>query len=780
MPSSPLERLLAELKRRRVFRVAGAYLVAAFVVLQVADLVQEPLHLPAWTLTLLIVLLTLGLLLAVALAWAFDVTPDGIRRADAAGAAGATGDAPRTRRRRRPRVALAAAVVGLALLGPAGWWTWTAAHADAIELDPGLVAVLPFRVAGADPGVAYLGEGVMDLLAARFRTDDALRVAPARDVVRALGAAPDSPGDPDFDAAEATARAVGAGAVLLGEVVGDAGHLTLTATLLDAGSGEVRARVMVPGSADSLHALVDGLAGQLLAATAGTPTERLADITTRSLPALRAYLDGTRAFRAGRPTEAAGAFDRALGEDSTFVLAALGLLQATLWATFVDAENEALASRLAWRERGRLAPADRLYLTAILGRDYPASTPRRARLEDLLDATTRLPEVPELWYLLGDEYYHEGRLLGFDDAVDRAERNFERAVAMDSLYVEPWLHIFDIAAFRGDTATARLATEQLEAVDANSEETLRNRFFLSRMGVPMADAPALDTLPPRILADLATASRWTGVAAHELGDALERARRDEEVSANLLWGASFQLAGRRGRIEEIRDLLDRGVQEPYWPGVNRLVVEMYVATDTARMRDAVDRWRSRAPAPDADPSSALMGDCLVEHWKLGRGDTTTARATIARHRAAAQDTAYGRYRPTFELCARTLTALRDHVVGSDSAEASIAAVERFTHEGIYADVIYREIVALTMARILDERGQPARALSASRRTVTPGYFLATRLRLEEARLAEEIGERETALTAYRDYLHWYRDAQGPLRDQVRAVRDHVAELVGER
>ena len=73
---------LAELKRRRVFRVVGMYAVASFVLLQVGDVAFDPLGLPPGSQRLLIVLLALGFPLVLVLAWVFDITPDGIVRTD--------------------------------------------------------------------------------------------------------------------------------------------------------------------------------------------------------------------------------------------------------------------------------------------------------------------------------------------------------------------------------------------------------------------------------------------------------------------------------------------------------------------------------------------------------------------------------------------------------------------------------------------------------------------------------------------------------------------------
>ncbi len=77
-----LSHFLVELKRRRVFRVAAAYVVVAFALLQGADIVFPALHLPGWTSTLVVVLALMGFPLAVVLAWAFDITPEGVKRTE--------------------------------------------------------------------------------------------------------------------------------------------------------------------------------------------------------------------------------------------------------------------------------------------------------------------------------------------------------------------------------------------------------------------------------------------------------------------------------------------------------------------------------------------------------------------------------------------------------------------------------------------------------------------------------------------------------------------------
>jgi len=72
--------LIAELKRRNVFRVGVAYAIVGWLLLEVASVVLPALHLPDWALTLLVVFVVAGFPLALIVAWAFELTPEGIRR----------------------------------------------------------------------------------------------------------------------------------------------------------------------------------------------------------------------------------------------------------------------------------------------------------------------------------------------------------------------------------------------------------------------------------------------------------------------------------------------------------------------------------------------------------------------------------------------------------------------------------------------------------------------------------------------------------------------------
>ena len=71
---------LQELKRRNVFRVGVAYVVAAWLILQVIETVSDPLGLPEWTEAFFIVLLAAGFPIVLIFAWAFELTPEGLKK----------------------------------------------------------------------------------------------------------------------------------------------------------------------------------------------------------------------------------------------------------------------------------------------------------------------------------------------------------------------------------------------------------------------------------------------------------------------------------------------------------------------------------------------------------------------------------------------------------------------------------------------------------------------------------------------------------------------------
>jgi len=81
-PTNKLTQFWQELKRRKVVRVIVVYSAAAFVILEVVDIITPALLLPSWTITLVIVLLAIGFPIAIIFSWIFDITPKGIKKTE--------------------------------------------------------------------------------------------------------------------------------------------------------------------------------------------------------------------------------------------------------------------------------------------------------------------------------------------------------------------------------------------------------------------------------------------------------------------------------------------------------------------------------------------------------------------------------------------------------------------------------------------------------------------------------------------------------------------------
>ena len=152
--------LITELKRRNVFRAGGAYLIAVWIVLQVTDVVAPALGLPGWVLTAEIVLAIIGLPIALFMAWAYDLTSSGLRKAEEV-PIGELAALPAGPARWAELAVFVILLVAVAyLLTDKLFLTET----SAVRLPDGRrsIAVLPFENFSTDPDQQYFADGIAE------------------------------------------------------------------------------------------------------------------------------------------------------------------------------------------------------------------------------------------------------------------------------------------------------------------------------------------------------------------------------------------------------------------------------------------------------------------------------------------------------------------------------------------------------------------------------------------------------------------------------------------
>ena len=178
-----MSRFFEELKRRNVFRVGAAYVVVSWLIIQVIETVSEPLGLPAWTVAFFIVLFLTGLPLILIFSWAFELTPDGLKKSSEVTAeesvTSATG-----RKLNYAIIAVLVLALGYSL------WERQGLVEQAATASPGAgnvaavtggasVAVLPFVNMSTDPEQEFFSDGISEELLNLLAKMPDLRV-PAR------------------------------------------------------------------------------------------------------------------------------------------------------------------------------------------------------------------------------------------------------------------------------------------------------------------------------------------------------------------------------------------------------------------------------------------------------------------------------------------------------------------------------------------------------------------------------------------------------------------------
>ena len=218
-----------ELKRRNVVRVGIGYGIVAWLLVQIIVSVEAPLNLPSWTDTLVIVFLAIGFVVALILAWAYELTPQGVKRTKMVPLSDSV--ARMTGRK------LDFTIIGLLVLAVGVMFVDNYIHTDAdsgmtVELledaKVSSIAVLPFVDMSPDGDQEYFGDGIAEELLNELVRLDGLRVAGRTSTFSFKGTNANH---------KIIAEALNVATILEGSVRKDGDRLRITAQLIDASDG---------------------------------------------------------------------------------------------------------------------------------------------------------------------------------------------------------------------------------------------------------------------------------------------------------------------------------------------------------------------------------------------------------------------------------------------------------------------------------------------------------------------------------------------------------------
>jgi len=201
-----------EVQRRKVYRVAAAYIIAAGFIIQIGSAVFPAWELPNWTFRLIVVLLLIGFPISLILAWAYDVTAQGIRVTPEIAAPGAN--------RRRNVIMLVA--TGVIISAAAGFFLLPRAAARKIDKS---IAVLPFENLSDEKENAYFADGIQDDILTNLSKIGDLKVISRTSVMSYRGHAPN---------VRDIGKALGVSTILEGSVRRSGNRVRVNVQLIDA------------------------------------------------------------------------------------------------------------------------------------------------------------------------------------------------------------------------------------------------------------------------------------------------------------------------------------------------------------------------------------------------------------------------------------------------------------------------------------------------------------------------------------------------------------------
>jgi len=296
---------ITELRRRHVFKVGISYVVVAWLILQVADTLLDNLGMPEWSFRLIFVLLVIGFPIALILAWAYDLSPDGVKRTAASGDETASPE-------QKPSLA------GSSVL--------SAPPPNAS------VAVLPFVNMSGDKSNEYFSDGLAEELLNVLSKIDQLKVAARTSSFHFKG---------ETGNIAEIARSLGVATVLEGSVRQSGSRIRITAQLINAADGFHLWSEAYDRELDDIFAVQDeiasSVAGALKVKLLGQDGEQISANGTRDTAAFQAYLQGMHYRNQGSDEvalrNAMRAFEKAIELDPGYAKAHASMAACWDWLT---------------------------------------------------------------------------------------------------------------------------------------------------------------------------------------------------------------------------------------------------------------------------------------------------------------------------------------------------------------------------------------------------------------------------------------------------------------
>jgi len=471
-----MSNLFQELKRRNVFRVAAAYGLVGWLVIQVIDTITPRLGLPEWLPTLVIVVVLLGLPLALVVAWAFEVTTQGLKRAQDVGEGESIVHAAG---QKLNTIVIAALVLAL---GYSIWQNQSPQYGQTSDTQTAAItdksiAVLPFADFSTDGDQGWFTDGLSEeILNSLVRIPD-LKVASRTSSF--------SYRDSNLEITE-IAKAIGVAHILEGSVRRSDTRLRVTAQLIRAADGFHLWSENYDRAPDDAIEIQEDLAISISQAlqTAMDPVAlaAMANVGTESIAAYNAYLEGLSFRPCQVDLSCVAAHERAIGIDPEFAEAQFQLAEywrGQLQLTRVNADPGIPYSEIEERFQRHVAsaidfvssPVDLLKYRALR-----ASGDMRLadRVELLLAYLESRPNDAASWMDLAEAQQQMGDLAGSLPALKTAEQlnsRIELSVLLISRYNTA-----------GDPANAaRLARRVM--IEAS---TSRNGLYQANRGLLMA------------------------------------------------------------------------------------------------------------------------------------------------------------------------------------------------------------------------------------------------------------------------------------------------------